>query len=168
MNLSFCVQALLLLWLSLTAVCGGECVPSCSLGLSPGLSRGAACAILSFRPTRVLPASGETRRESCRSSHAPAAPGGLLTGHLGPRGDVPCRLCFFGQRGGLRDYLVYHHLAPPYSRVPRTLKCSVPQTHTLCPAPCTLYPTWWWFRVGGEDGSMSSSPRESVEVADLS
>lgn len=27
MNLRFWVQALLLLWLSLTAVCGGECVP---------------------------------------------------------------------------------------------------------------------------------------------
>lgn len=27
MNLRLCVQALLLLWLSLTAVCGGECVP---------------------------------------------------------------------------------------------------------------------------------------------
>lgn len=27
MNLWLCVQAFLLLWLSLTAVCGGECVP---------------------------------------------------------------------------------------------------------------------------------------------
>lgn len=101
MNLRLCVQALLLLWLSLTAVCGGECVPSCSPWLPPGLSRGAAYAFLSFRPTRALPASRETRCERCRSSHAPATPGGLLTGHLGPRGDMPCRLCFLGTaRGG--------------------------------------------------------------------
>lgn len=42
MNLRLCVQALLLLWLSLTAVYGGECAPSRSPALPfalPGYSR---------------------------------------------------------------------------------------------------------------------------------
>lgn len=86
MNLRLCVQALLLLWLSLTAVCGGECVPFHSPGFSPGLFLVAASALLSFCPTRALPASQETRRELCRSSHAPATPGGKLTGHPGSGG----------------------------------------------------------------------------------
>lgn len=38
MNLRLCVQALLLLWLSLSAVCGGECAPSRSPGRQPARS----------------------------------------------------------------------------------------------------------------------------------
>lgn len=64
MNLRFCVLALLLLWLSLTAVCGGECAP-------PARPRS---------PSRFPPA--EARRPLGRSSYGSAAPGSQLTGRL--------------------------------------------------------------------------------------
>lgn len=71
MNLRLCVQALLLIWLSLTSVCGGECLPP----VRPRPSRrslAAAATLSALRPTRALSTSRRLEPEG-RSSHAPTA-----------------------------------------------------------------------------------------------
>lgn len=55
MNLRLCVLALLLLWLSLTAVCGGECAPL-ARPRSPRRSSADAAALPTVGPTRALSA----------------------------------------------------------------------------------------------------------------
>lgn len=84
MDLRRCVQALLLLWLSLTAVCGGECVPRRSPACPSPPSWTAADALPSLRPQLARSPPPGTGREPSRSSHAPAARGHRLTGRLGP------------------------------------------------------------------------------------
>lgn len=67
MDLRLCVQALLLLWLSLTAVCGGECVPPVAR----------ASLLLSRCPCRALRLPEPTARQASwrrpQSDRAPRA-----------------------------------------------------------------------------------------------
>ncbi|XP_063516561.1 apelin isoform X1 [Pongo pygmaeus] len=82
MNLRLCVQALLLLWLSLTAVCGGECAPSRSPGLQPKRSFPSALFALS-------PPPGEPGASRAVAATRRPAPGSRLTGRPEPWGGWP-------------------------------------------------------------------------------
>ncbi|XP_054432928.1 apelin [Pteronotus mesoamericanus] len=72
MNLRLCVQALLLLWLSLTAVYGGECLPPPSAG--KGLEEGNVRHLVQPRGSRNGPGPWQggrrkLRRQRPRLSH---------------------------------------------------------------------------------------------------
>lgn len=83
MNLWLCVQALLLLWFSLTSVCGGECVPPVTRA-SLLLSR-CLCCVLRLPEPRVRQAAS---RRWLQSDRAPSAGNLRLWSQASPHGHL--------------------------------------------------------------------------------
>lgn len=135
MNLRLWVQALLLLWLSLTAVCGGECLSSllarASSGALPNYSLRdplfpphARSSCLPGNPARAL-------QEQPRASHT----GRPIDRASGAGGDVLCSYCF-PEQFGVWYYHVHHHLA--LLECPSQFKAL--RATDLHPMSCTLHP----------------------------
>lgn len=148
MNLRRCVQALLLLWLSLTAACGGECV-------APRLARAPPAALLDrlprapFRPprTRALSASrdpGASRAGAATRRLRRAADS--LTGRPGP-GTGPAGATAVSERG-LGSVSGITRLAPCPSW--RLLEVEELGAAGVRPGPRAMHPTWWRVCAWGE------------------